>query len=308
MSKILVVGSVAFDEIITPFGQTGRILGGSASYISIAAQKLIDQIGIVSVIGYDFPDSYLQKFSDRHIDISGIEKLEDEKTFYWKGHYHKDLNKRDTLATEVNALAHFNPVVPEKFRDAQFLMLGNLHPAVQNDVIDQMKIRPDLIALDTMNFWMDTAWEELLKILKKIDILIVNEEEARQLSREYSVVKAAKVIQKMGPKYLIIKKGEHGALLFYDQDIFFAPALPIENVFDPTGAGDTFAGGFMGRLAKMGKTDFESMKNAVICGANLASFTVEKFGTERLENLSLEEIKRRQKKFIQLTQFHIEPL
>jgi len=308
MSKILVVGSIAFDEIITPFGQSGKILGGSASYISLAAQKLVNNIGIVSVIGEDFPDAYLQKFTDRHIDVSGIEKLQGEKTFYWKGRYHKDLNKRDTLITEVNALAHFNPVVPKKFRDAQFLMLGNLHPAVQNAVIEQMDKRPELIALDTMNFWMDTAWDDLIKLLKKIDIIIINEEEARQLSGQDSIVKAAKTIQKMGPDYLIIKKGEHGALLFHKKDIFFAPALPIETVFDPTGAGDTFAGGFVGRLAKMKKINFEAMKNAVICGANLASFTVEKFGTERLENLTQQEILNRQQKFIQLTQYQIEPL
>jgi len=306
MSKILVVGSVAFDEIITPFGQTGRILGGSASYISISAQKLADQIGVVSVIGNDFPDAYLQKFRDRNIDITGIEKLDHEKTFYWKGKYHNDLNKRDTLVTEVNALAHFKPVVPESFKDADFLMLGNLHPVVQKEVIGQMSKRPKLIALDTMNFWMDTAWDDLMAVIKEVDILIINEEEARQLSKEYSLVRAAKTIQAMGPKYLIIKKGEHGALLFHGKHIFFAPALPLEDVFDPTGAGDTFAGGFIGRLAKINDVSFEAMKKAVICGSNLASFTVEKFGTERLENLTQEEIKQRLQDFIHLTQFEIE--
>jgi len=306
MSKILAVGTVAFDEIITPFGETGKILGGSASYISMAARKITDYVAVVSVIGNDFPDEYLQKFTDRQIDISGIEKLENEKTFYWKGRYHNDLNKRDTLATEVNALAHFNPVVPENYKDAEFLMLGNLHPAIQKAVIDQMKKRPKLIALDTMNFWMDTAWNDLMEVLKDIDILIINDEEARQLSKDYSLVRAAKIIQNMGPKYLIIKKGEHGALLFHGKDIFFAPALPLEDVFDPTGAGDTFAGGFIGRLAKEENTGFEAMKNAVICGSNLASFTVEKFGTERLESLTKEEIINRLQDFINLTQFDIE--
>jgi len=306
MSKILTVGTVAFDEIITPFGETGKILGGSASYISMAAKFHNDDVGIISVIGSDFPDAYLEKFISRNIDISGIEKLEQEKTFYWKGRYHNDLNKRDTLATEVNALAHFKPVVPEAYCNAEFLMLGNLHPAIQQSVIDQMATRPKLIALDTMNFWMDTAWDDLIKVLKNIDILIINDEEARQLSKDYSLVRAAKTIQAMGPKYLIIKKGEHGALLFHQKNIFFAPALPLEEVFDPTGAGDTFAGGFIGRLAKIGDVSFDAMKKAVICGSNLASFTVEKFGTERLENLTKAEIQNRLQDFINLTQFEIE--
>jgi sugar/nucleoside kinase (ribokinase family) len=308
MSKILAVGTVAFDEIMTPFGESGKILGGSASYISMAAKLLTDDVGIVSVVGNDFPDAYLQKFIKRHIDISGLERLENDKTFFWKGRYHNDLNKRDTLITEVNALAHFNPVVPDRYKDAEFLMLGNLHPALQQSVIDQMTKRPKLIALDTMNFWMDTAWDDLMKVLKQIDILIINDEEARQLSKDYSLVRAAKTIQAMGPKYLIIKKGEHGALLFHGKNIFFAPALPLEDVFDPTGAGDTFAGGFIGKLAKMNDISFNAMKNAVVCGANLASFTVEKFGSERLEELSKEEIKNRLQDFIQLTQFEIEML
>jgi len=306
MSQILTVGTVAFDEIITPFGESGKILGGSASYISMAAKKLTDKVGIVSVIGNDFPEEYLQKFIERQIDISGIEKRENDKTFYWKGKYHNDLNRRDTLVTEVNSLAHFNPKVPENYKKADFLMLGNLHPAIQQSVIDQMEERPKLIALDTMNFWMDTAWDDLMKVLKNIDILIINDEEARQLSKDYSLVRAARSIQAMGPKYLIIKKGEHGALLFHGKNIFFAPALPLEEVFDPTGAGDTFAGGFIGRLAKMDNTGFEAMKSAVICGSNLASFTVEKFGTERLESLTKEDIKKRLQDFINLTQFEIE--
>ena len=306
MSKILTVGTVAFDEIITPFGKTGKILGGSASYISIAAKKLTEQVGIVSVIGHDFPDNFLKKFMDRNIDISGIEKLQNEKTFYWKGKYHNDLNRRDTLVTEVNCLAHFEPVVPDTYKNADFLMLGNLHPVIQQSVIDQMTIRPKLIALDTMNFWMDTAWNDLMTVLKNIDILIINDEEARQLSKDYSLVRAAKTIQTMGPKYLIIKKGEHGALLFHGKNIFFAPALPLEDVFDPTGAGDTFAGGFIGKLAQLEDVGFNAMKNAVICGSNLASFTVEKFGTERLESLTKPEIKNRLQDFIHLTQFEIE--
>jgi sugar/nucleoside kinase (ribokinase family) len=306
MSQILVVGTVAFDEIITPFGETGKILGGSASYISMSAAKLTSDIGIVSVIGNDFPKEYMQKFINRNIDISGIDRLENEKTFYWKGKYHNDLNKRDTLVTEVNALAHFNPKVPQNFKNADFLMLGNLHPAVQQSVIEQMETRPKMIALDTMNFWMDTAWDELLSVIKMIDILIINEEEARQLTKEYSLVTAAHKIQEMGPKFVIIKKGEHGALLFHGKKIFFAPALPLEEVFDPTGAGDTFAGGFIGSLAKTGVISFGSMKKAVICGSNLASFTVEKFGTERLESLQHDEINSRLQEFISLTQFDIE--
>ncbi len=306
MSKILAVGSLAFDEIITPFGHSGKTLGGSASYIALAAQKLVDKIGVVSVVGEDFPDKFLSKFTRRQIDISGVERRKGEKTFYWKGRYHNDLNRRDTLATEVNCLANFKPVVPEAYKDADFLMLGNLHPAIQQSVIDQMTARPKLIALDTMNFWMDTAWDDLMTVLKNIDILIINDEEARQLSKDYSLVRAAKTIQAMGPKYLIIKKGEHGALLFHGKNIFFAPALPLEEVFDPTGAGDTFAGGFIGKLAQLEDVSFNAMKNAVICGSNLASFTVEKFGTERLETLTKPEIKNRLQDFINLTQFEIE--
>jgi len=306
MAKILVVGTLAFDEVITPFGETGRILGGSASYIALSASKLASEIGIVSVIGNDFPQAFLDKFIRRNINLSGVEKRMEEKSFYWKGKYHNDLNKRDTLVTEVNALAHFNPIIPDYYKDADFLMLGNLHPSLQRKVIEQMEKRPKLIALDTMNFWMDTAFGELVETIKLLDILIVNEEEARQLTKEYSLVTAAKKIQRMGPKYIIIKKGENGALLFHGDKIFFAPALPLEDVFDPTGAGDTFAGGFIGRLAKINSIGFEEMKTAVICGSNLASFTVEKFGTERLESLKEEEIQNRLQDFINLTQFEIE--
>ncbi len=307
MSKLLIIGSLAFDEIITPFGQSGKILGGSASYISLAARKVFKgTIGIVSVIGEDFPDEYIQKFRKQNIDLQGVKQLSGEKSFYWKGKYHNDLNKRDTLVTEVNALAKFTPEVPENFKDAKFLMLGNLHPSVQKNVILQMNPRPELIALDTMNFWMDTAWDELLNVLKMIDILIVNDEEARQLTKEYSLVSAAKKIFEMGPKYVIIKKGEHGALLFHEKNIFFAPALPLEEIFDPTGAGDTFAGGFMGQIAKNGPINFDYMKNAVITGSNLASFTVEKFGTQRLEEINKDEINNRLQDFVRLTQFDIE--
>ena len=309
MSQILVVGTMAFDEIITPFGESGKILGGSASYISLSSRKIFeDEIGVVSVVGNDFPDAYLNLFRNNNIGISGVKKLENEKSFFWKGKYHNDLNKRDTLATEVNALAHFEPKVPEKFKKADFLVLGNLHPAIQKSVIEQMQEPPAFIALDTMNYWMNTAWDELMDVISMIDILIVNDEEARQLTKEYSLVKAAKKIQEMGPEYVIIKKGEHGALLFKKNKIFFAPALPLEEVFDPTGAGDTFAGGFIGQLAKTGIIDFDRMKNAVISGSNLASFTVEKFGTERLANLNNEEIKHRLREFINLTQFDIELL
>ena len=307
MSKLLIIGSLAFDEIITPFGQSGKILGGSASYISLAARKIFkDEIGIVSVIGEDFPEKYLQKFKENNINLQGVKCLTDEKSFYWKGKYHNDLNKRDTLITEVNALAKFLPEVPEPFKDAKFLMLGNLHPTVQKNVILQMSEKPELIALDTMNFWMDTAWNELMEVLKLIDILIVNDEEARQLTKEYSLVSAAKKIFEMGPQYVIIKKGEHGALLFHDKNIFFAPALPLEEIFDPTGAGDTFAGGFMGQMAKNGNINFDFMKNAVITGSNLASFTVEKFGTQRLEEINADDINNRLQDFVRLTQFDIE--
>ena len=307
MSQILVVGTMAFDEIISPFGESGRILGGSASYISMSSRKIFDgKIGIVSVIGNDFTQKHIQKFYERHIDLTGVTKLKNQKSFFWKGKYHNDLNKRDTLLTEVNALEHFKPVVPDSFKKSDFLMLGNLHPTIQKSVIEQMEQRPKFIALDTMNYWMDTAWEELLEVLKFIDILIVNDEEARQLTKEYSLVIAARKIQEMGPKYVIIKKGEHGALLFHKKNIFFAPALPLEEVFDPTGAGDTFAGGFIGQLAKTGVIDFERMKNAVITGSNLASFTVEKFGTQRLEKVTKEELSKRLQEFVSLTKFEIE--
>lgn len=306
MSKLLIVGTVAFDAIETPFGKTDKILGGAATYISLSASQFGVKSGIVSVVGGDFPTAYLKKLNNKNINTDGIEIIKDGKTFFWKGKYHNDLNSRDTLITDLNVLADFKPVVPEKFLDADFLMLGNLHPSVQMDVIKQIPVRPKLVALDTMNFWMDNTLPELMEVIAKIDVITINDEEARQLSGEYSLVRAAKKIQEMGPKYVVIKKGEHGALLFNNDNVFFAPALPLEEVFDPTGAGDTFAGGFIGHIARTGDTSFENMKRAVIAGSNLASFCVEKFGTERMENLTFDEIQERLLQFKLLTQFEIE--
>ena len=306
MNKLLIVGTVAFDAIETPFGQTDKILGGAATYISLSASQFGVNSGIVSVVGGDFPKAYLEKLNAKNINTDGIEIVEDGKTFFWKGKYHNDLNSRDTLITDLNVLADFKPVVPENFKDADFLMLGNLHPSVQMEVIKQIPVRPKLVVLDTMNFWMDNALDELMEVIAKIDVITINDEEARQLSGEYSLVKAAQKIQKMGPKYVVIKKGEHGALLFNDDNVFYAPALPLEEVFDPTGAGDTFAGGFIGYIAKTGDISFDNMKRAVISGSNLASFCVEKFGTERMENLSEDEIQKRLLQFKLLTQFDIE--
>jgi len=306
MGKLLIVGTVAFDAIETPFGQTDKILGGAATYISLSASQFGVESGIVSVVGGDFPKEYLEKLNAKNINTDGIEVIEDGKTFFWKGVYHNDLNTRDTLITDLNVLADFNPVVPQEFKDSDFLMLGNLHPSVQMAVIKQIPVRPKLVVLDTMNFWMDNTLDELMEVIAKIDVITINDEEARQLSGEYSLVRAAQKIHKMGPKFVVIKKGEHGALLFNNGDVFFAPALPLEEVFDPTGAGDTFAGGFIGHIAKSGDISFENMKRAVISGSNLASFCVEKFGTERMENLSKDEIEKRLLQFKLLTQFDIE--
>jgi sugar/nucleoside kinase (ribokinase family) len=306
MGKLLIVGTVAFDAIETPFGKTDKILGGAATYIGLSASQFGIDSGIISVVGGDFPQEYLNMLNSKHIDTSGIEIKPEGKTFFWSGKYHNDLNTRDTLITDLNVLADFNPVVPDKFTDCDFLMLGNLHPSVQMSVIKQIPKRPKLVVLDTMNFWMDNTLEELLEVIKKIDVITINDEEARQLSGEYSLVKAAEKIHKMGPKYVVIKKGEHGALLFHDGNVFFALALPLEEVFDPTGAGDTFAGGFVGYLASTYDISFENMKRAIIFGSNLASFCVEKFGTERMENLSQREIQNRLKQFKELTQFEIE--
>ncbi|MDF1516766.1 MAG: PfkB family carbohydrate kinase [Lutibacter sp.] len=306
MSKLLIIGTVAFDAIETPFGKTDKILGGSATYISLSAAQFGINSGIVSVVGGDFPKKYLEKLNLKNINTDGIEIIEDEKTFFWSGKYHNDLNSRDTLITDLNVLANFKPVVPENFIDTDYLILGNLHPAIQMSVIKQIPVRPKLVVLDTMNFWMDNTWSELMEVIAKIDVITINDEEARQLSGEYSLVKAAQKIQEMGPKYVVIKKGEHGALLFNGDNVFFAPALPLEEVFDPTGAGDTFAGGFIGHITKTGDISFDNMKRAVIAGSNLASFCVEKFGTERMENLTHQEIQKRLLQFKQLTQFEIE--
>ncbi|WP_421810340.1 PfkB family carbohydrate kinase [Flagellimonas sp.] len=306
MGKLLIVGSVAFDAIETPFGKTGKILGGAAPFIGLAASQFNVDAAIVSVVGDDFPQAYLDLLKDRDIDISAIEVVQGGKTFYWEGRYHNDLNSRDTLVTELNTLGTFSPVVPENFKDADVVMLGNLHPSTQLSVINQMEERPKLIVLDTMNFWMDNTWDELMEVVSQIDVITINDEEARQMTKEYSLVKAAAKIQEMGPKYVVIKKGEHGALLFHKEDIFFAPALPLEEVFDPTGAGDTFAGGFSGYLAQTGNISFENMKNAIIQGSNLASFCVERFGTERMAKLEKQEVDARLMQFKELTQFNIE--
>lgn len=306
MGKLLIVGTVAFDAIETPFGKTDKILGGAATFIGLAASQFDVDAAIVSVVGGDFPQEYLDLLTDRKIDITALEIVKDGKTFFWKGKYQNDLNARDTLVTDLNVLADFKPVVPEDYKDADVLMLGNLHPAVQLSVINQLEKRPRLIILDTMNFWMDNTWDELEEVIKHIDVLTINDEEARQLTKEYSLVKAAQKIYEMGPKYVVIKKGEHGALLFHNEQIFFAPALPLEEVFDPTGAGDTFAGGFSGYLAASEDNSFSNMKKAVIHGSNLASFSVEKFGTERMLKLEHKEIKERLHQFKRLTQFDIE--
>ena len=308
MGKLLIVGTVAFDAIETPFGKTGKILGGAATFIGLAASKFDVESALVSVVGDDFPEEYLDIFRERNINISAIERIPGGKTFFWSGKYHNDLNSRDTLSTELNVLADFKPVVPEAFRSADVVMLGNLHPRIQLSVLDQMARRPKLLVLDTMNFWMDNTWDELMEVLKRIDVVTINDEEARQLTGEYSLVRAANKIQDMGPKYVVIKKGEHGALLFHKDSVFFAPALPLEEVFDPTGAGDTFAGGFVGYLTETKNTSFNSLRNAVIHGSNLASFCVEKFGTERMLHITKEEVDRRLKQFKELTQFDIELL
>lgn len=305
MNKLLVVGTVAFDAIETPFGKTDKILGGAGTYIGLSASNFDISIGLVSVVGGDFPQEYLDLLSDRDIDISGIEIIKEGKTFFWSGRYHNDLNSRDTLETQVNTLADFQPKVPENFKDADIVMLGNLHPSIQSQVLDQLEKQPKLIVLDTMNFWMDCALPELMEVLKRVDVITINDEEARQLSGEYSLVKAAAKIQQMGPEYVVIKKGEHGALLFNKTEVFFAPALPLEEVFDPTGAGDTFAGGFCGYITQSENVSFDNLKNAIIFGSNLASFCVEKFGTERMLELNQREFLNRLHQFRALTQFDI---
>jgi len=306
MGKLVIVGTLAFDAIETPFGKTDKILGGAATYIGLAASHFNVDAAAVSIVGGDFPKAYLDLLSNKNIDISGVEIVKEGKTFFWSGKYHNDMNSRDTLATELNTLANFNPVVPKDYKDAEVVMLGNLHPIVQSGVLDQMAKKPKLVILDTMNFWMDCALDDLLNVIKRVDVITINDEEARQLTGDYSLAVAARKIHEMGPKYVVIKKGEHGALLFHDEHIFYAPALPLKEVFDPTGAGDTFAGGFAGYITKTNDMSFKNMKNAVIYGSTLASFCVEKFGTERMQNLSSQEIHKRLLQFKQLTQFDIE--
>ena len=301
--KLITVGSVAFDAIETPFGKTNKIVGGAGTFISLASSFYVNQQGIVSVVGDDFPSETIDLMNSKGIDTKGLQIKVGEKSFFWSGKYHNDMNSRDTLVTELNVLEHFDPIVPDSYQGCEYLMLGNLSPQVQRTVIERLNTKPKLIAMDTMNFWMDIALEELKKTIALVDVLIINDEEARQLSGVYSLVKAAKIIRSMGPKHLIIKKGEHGALLFHQEKIFFAPALPLEEVFDPTGAGDTFAGGFMGYIAASDDSSFENMKRAIIAGSALASFCVEKFGTQKLTEISSESLNNRIDEFEKLTSF-----
>lgn len=305
MSKLVIVGTVAFDAIETPFGKTDKILGGAATYIGLSASQFNVDGAIISIVGGDFPKEHISLLQEKGINISGLQVIEEGKTFFWSGRYHNDMNTRDTLITDLNVLADFQPVVPKEYMDTEVLMLGNLHPLVQQSVISQIPKRPKLVVLDTMNFWMDNALEDLLKVIAKVDVITINDEEARQLTGEYSLVTAAQKIKKMGPEYVVIKKGENGALLFHKEEVFFAPALPLKEVFDPTGAGDTFAGGFTGYLAKTRDYSFDNMKNAVIYGSVMASFCVEKFGVERILDLSRKEIHQRLQQFKSLTQFDI---
>ena len=297
---------MAFDAIETPFGKIDKIVGGSATYVAYAASNFNVAVNQISIIGYDFPNEELESLKSRGVKIDGVEMIADKKSFFWSGKYHMDMNTRDTLVTDLNVLADFNPVVPESYQDSEFLMLGNLMPKLQLSVINQMKVRPKLIVMDTMNFWMDIALDDLKEVMKKVDVILVNDSEARQLSGEFSLVKAARKIMNMGPRFVIIKKGEHGALLFHENHIFFAPALPLEEVFDPTGAGDTCAGGFIGHLANTKDISFDNMKRAIIVGSALASFCVEKFGPERLKEIKKEDIDTRISEFVQLVNFDID--
>jgi sugar/nucleoside kinase (ribokinase family) len=307
MTKLVIVGTVAFDAIETPFGKTDKILGGAATYIGLSSAQFDIDPAIVSVVGGDFLQTDIQMLEEKGINTQGLEIVKEGKTFFWSGKYHNDMNSRDTLSTELNVLETFTPVVPDSYKDAEVVMLGNLHPMVQISVIEQM-YDPKMVVLDTMNFWMDIALDDLKKVISKVDVITINDEEARQLSGAYSLLNASKIIMEMGPKYVVIKKGEHGALIFYKDEMFYAPAMPLAEVFDPTGAGDTFAGGFTGYLAKTGDYSFESMKRAIIYGSCLASFCVEKFGTQRMENLTKNEIDSRLQKFKSLTQYEIEVL
>ncbi len=304
--SLVIIGTVAFDAIETPFGKTDKIVGGAATYASLAASYFYDQVKVVAVVGDDFPEEDIQSFEDHGINMEGVQIKSGEKSFFWAGKYHNDMNSRDTLTTDLNVLADFDPIIPTSYQDCEFLLLGNLTPEVQQKTIKRLKKRPKLIVLDTMNFWMDIAMDSLLETIKMVDVITINDAEARQLSGEYSLVKAARKILQMGPAYVIIKKGEHGALLFHDKHVFSAPGLPLAEVFDPTGAGDTFAGGFIGYLAKVGTINFNSMKNAVIYGSALASFCVEQFGTEKIKNLTNFDIAERVQEFVNLSSFTIE--
>jgi sugar/nucleoside kinase (ribokinase family) len=303
--SLIVVGTMAFDAIETPFGKIDQVIGGSATYAAYAASNFIQPINQVSIIGFDFPDEEIKALQTRGVVMDGVQVVKNKKSFFWSGRYHEDMNSRDTLVTDLNVLADFDPRLPDSYRGSEFVMLGNLQPTVQMNVIKQLK-NPKLIVMDTMNFWMESAMPELEKVLKKIDVLLINDAEARQLSGQYSLVKASKTILSMGPKFLIVKKGEHGALLFHGDKVFFAPALPLEEVFDPTGAGDTFAGGFMGHLAKTRDISFENMKTAIIVGSAMASFCVEKFGPNRLKEISKGDIDKRLQQFRELVNFDIE--
>ena len=301
----LIVGTVAFDAIETPYGKTDKIIGGAATYISLAASFFTDKLNLVSVVGGDFPKSAIKMLENHNVDTKGLQIKENEKTFFWSGKYHNNMNSRDTIETQLNVLETFDPIVPKEFSSSDFLMLGNLVPSVQQKVLDQMSQRPKLIVLDTMNFWMDNCLDDLLEALKNVDVLTINDEEAQQLSGENNLISAAKKIKTMGPKFLVIKKGEHGALLFGENKMFYAPAMPLENVFDPTGAGDSFAGGFIGYLSKSNDLTFENMKTAVIYGSVMASFCVEKFGTEKLTEITQEDVKRRAEEFVSLSNFKL---
>ena len=302
---LLVVGTMAFDAIETPFGKSDRIIGGAATYIALSASNFVQPIKQVSVVGGDFPQEEMDHLESRGVQLEGVQIKKDQKSFFWAGRYHFDMKVRDTLDTQFNVLADFTPVVPDSYQDCEYVMLGNLMPSIQHSVLKQLKKRPKLVVMDTMNFWMDTAMADLEELLKHVDVLLVNDSEARQLSAQYSLVKAAKQIMSMGPKYLVVKKGEHGALLFHDDKVFVAPALPLEEVFDPTGAGDTFAGGFIGHLASTGDLSFNNMKNAIIVGSAMASFCVEKFGTTRMKEISKDDIQSRIAQFAELVNFDI---
>ena len=304
--SVITVGTMAFDAIETPFGKVDKIIGGSGTYVAYAASNFIKPVQQISIVGYDFPQEEMDELKNRGVDLEGVEIVANKKSFFWSGKYHIDMNTRDTLITDLNVLEDFNPIVPESYQGAEFLMLGNLMPKLQLSVINQLRVRPKLIVMDTMNFWMEIAMDELKEVLQKVDVLLVNDGEARQLSGEYSLVKAARNILKMGPRFLIIKKGEHGALLFHENHVFFAPALPLEEVFDPTGAGDTFAGGFIGHLAKTRDISFENMKTAIIVGSAMASFCVEKFGPERMKEINKDDISARLSEFVQLVNFDID--